>query len=103
VLKLVVNSGYRFVYPFLPAIGRGLGVDLSQMGALLSVRWGIGFGVPFVVGTPVTSKQSRRLLVAGMVAFAAGSLTTAVAGVFLGAVVGFALMGIGKPVFDIGT
>lgn len=102
-LKLVINAGFRFVYPFLPAIGRGLGVDLNQMGVLLSVRWGVGFTVPFAVGTPHSSRRSRRLLVAGLIAFGAGSLITAVAGVLAGVVVGFALMGIGKPVFDIGS
>jgi predicted MFS family arabinose efflux permease len=41
--------------------------------------------------------------VAGLVAFAAGSLITAISGVFVGALVGFALVGIGKPIFDIGS
>lgn len=103
LVKLVLNGGFRFVYPFLPVIGRGLGVDLSQMGVLLSVRWGVGFGAPFAVRAVHTGDRSRRLLVAGLVAFGAGSVITAVSGVFVGAVVGFALVGIGKPVFDIGS
>lgn len=103
LLKIVINAGFRFVYPFLPALGRGLGVDLGRMGVLLSVRWGVGFAVPFAVGTERTASRSRRLLVAGLIAFGAGSLITAIAGIFVGAIVGFALMGIGKPVFDIGA
>lgn len=102
-LKLVINSGFRFVYPFLPTIARGLGVDLRQMGVLLSVRWGTGFALPLLVGAPRNSRRSRRYLVAGLVAFGAGALITAIAGVFIGALVGFALMGIGKPVFDVGA
>lgn len=102
-LKLVINSGYRFVYPFLPAIGRGLGVDLQQMGFLISVRWGTGFTLPLVVGSPRNSRRSRRYLVVGLVAFGSGALVTAIAGVLIGALVGFILMGFGKPLFDVGA
>lgn len=102
-IKLVLNAGFRFVYPFLPAIGRGLGVDLSQMGLLLSVRWGVGFAAPVAVGAVDRARASRRLLVAGLVSFGVGAIVTAFSGVFIGAIVGFAFMGIGKPLFDVGS
>lgn len=102
-IKLVLNAGFRFVYPFLPVIGRGLGVDLGQMGLLLSVRWGVGFAAPVAVGVVDRSRASRRLLVVGLVAFGAGSIVTAVSGVFIGALFGFGLMGLGKPLFDVGS
>ena len=102
-IKLVLNAGFRFVYPFLPAIGRGLGVDLALMGVLLSVRWGMGFTVPFAVSAVDRVSASRRLLIAGLIAFGVGALVTAAVGIFAGAVVGFALMGLGKPVFDVGS
>lgn len=103
LIKLVLNMGFRFVYPFLPVIGRGLGVELSQMGVLLSVRWGVGLTAPLAVGAIDKAKRSRRLLFVGLIAFGLGSLVTAFSGVFVGAVVGFAFMGIGKPLFDIGS
>lgn len=102
-IKLVLNAGFRFVYPFLPALGRGLGVDLGQMGFLLSVRWGVGLAAPLTVALVDRARASRRLLIAGLVSFAAGSVVTAASGVFAGALVGFALMGIGKPLFDVGS
>lgn len=102
-VKLVLNAGFRFVYPFLPAIGRGLEVDLALMGVLLSIRWGMGFTVPFAVGAVDRASASRRLLIAGLISFGVGAVVTAVAGVFVGAVIGFALMGLGKPVFDVGS
>jgi predicted MFS family arabinose efflux permease len=102
-IKLVLNAGFRFVYPFLPAIGRGLGVDLGQMGVLLSVRWGAGFTAPLTVAAVDRVGSSRRLLVAGLISFGAGSLVTATSGVFVGALVGFAFIGVGKPLFDIGA
>lgn len=102
-LKLVLNAGWRFVYPFLPALGRGLGVDLGQMGVLLSVRWGVGFAAPLGVMAAERSRSSRRLLVAGLIFFGMGATVTAVSGVFVGAIVGFAFMGIAKPLFDVGA
>lgn len=103
LIKLVLNAGWRFVYPFLPAIGRGLGVDLGQMGVLLSVRWGAGFATPLTVVAGERRGSSRRLLAIGLVSFGLGSLVTAMSGAFVGAIVGFALMGLGKPLFDVGA
>ena len=48
-LKLVANIGFRFVYPFLPAIARGLGIDLTQAGALVSVRWAGALTTPAIM------------------------------------------------------
>jgi len=38
-----------------------------------------------------------------LISFGAGSLVTATSGVFVGALVGFAFIGVGKPLFDIGA
>jgi predicted MFS family arabinose efflux permease len=103
LIKLILNAGWRFVYPFLPALGRGLGVDLGQMGVLLSVRWGAGFATPLGVVAVERSRSSRRLLVVGLISFAVGALATAFSGAFVGAVVGFAFMGVAKPLFDVGA
>lgn len=67
------------------------------------MRWGVGFAAPVTVGLVDRARASRRLLIAGLVSFAAGALVTATSGVFVGALVGFALMGLGKPLFDVGS
>ena len=36
--RLAVNTAHRFVFPFLPAITRGLGISLEQGGVLMSAR-----------------------------------------------------------------
>lgn len=102
-LKLVVNTAVRFVYPFLPAIGRGLGIDLTQAGMLVSVRWASSLATPAVMSMSTEAHRSRRLLVAGLVLFSAGAVVTAWTGVFAGAVIGFALTGLAKPMLDIGS
>ena len=102
-LKLVVNTALRFVYPFLPAIARGLGIDLTQAGMLVSVRWASSLATPAVMSFSGDVHRTRRLVVAGLLMFTTGSVVTAWAGVFVGAVVGFALAGLAKPMIDIGS
>ena len=45
----------------------------------------------------------RRLLVAGLALFSIGSIVTAWTGVYVGAVIGFALLGLAKPMIDISS
>jgi predicted MFS family arabinose efflux permease len=100
-LKLVANTAFRFVYPFLPAIARGLGIDLTQAGALVSVRWASSLAAPAVMSFAGRVPGSRRLLIAGLIVFSTSSIVTAWTGVFAGAVVGFALLGLAKPMIDV--
>jgi len=102
-VKLVVNTALRFVYPFLPAIARGLGIDLTQAGVLMSVRWVSGLAAPAVLSSRGKIERSRALLVWGLVIFAAGAVVTAWTGVFVGAIVGFALLGLAKPMIEISS
>jgi predicted MFS family arabinose efflux permease len=99
--RLVLNTGHRFVYPFLPAIARGLGISLERAGFLVSIRWLVGMVTPAVVASLGSGERRRRLIVLGLALFALGAAITAAVGVYLGALVGFMLMGLAKPVFDI--
>lgn len=98
--KLWLNTGARFVYPFLPAIARGLGVSLEAAGLLLSVRWLAGLATPVVVRIVSPAEQRRRLALLGMALGAAGAAITTT-GLFSVALVGFVLIGIGKPTADV--
>lgn len=102
-LKLVMNTALRFVYPFLPAIARGLGIDLTQAGMLVSVRWASSLTTPAVMSFSGDVHRTRRLLIAGLTMFGAGSIVTAWTGIYIGAVIGFALAGLAKPMIDIGS
>lgn len=99
--RLVLNTAHRFAYPFLPAISRGLGVTLTQGGWLLSARSLAGLATPLVVATAGRHEGRRRLLTLGLVLFTLGAVVTAASGVYAGAIVGFALFGLAKPLFDI--
>ncbi len=99
--RLVVNTAQRLVSPFLPAIARGLGISLERAGVLVSVRWLAGLATPAVVAAMGRGERRVRLAMAGLAFFGLGAAVTAWSGVYAGAVAGFALMGLGKPAFDI--
>lgn len=98
--RLVLNAAHRFVYPFLPAIARGLGVSLESAGSLVSARWMAGLATPAVVHAVDRGRHPRRLIMIGLALFTVGAGVTALTGVFIGALVGFAAMGLAKSTYD---
>jgi predicted MFS family arabinose efflux permease len=99
--RFAVNTSFRFVYPFLPAIGRGLGVSLERAGLLVSARSLAGTATPLVVATAGRGERRTRLIVLGLALFTLGSGITALTGVYAGALAGFVLLGFAKPTFDV--
>jgi predicted MFS family arabinose efflux permease len=99
--RLVLNTAHRFVYPFLPAISRGLGVSLERGGLLMSARALAGLTTPVVVATAGRGERRRRTLALGLALAVVSAAVTAASGVYVGAMVGFALFGLAKPLFDL--
>ena len=98
--RLVVNTAFRFVLPFLPALSRGLGVSLERAGLLLSARSIASIATPVMVATVGRGDRRLRLVRWSLVLFAVGAAVTAATGIYAGALVGFVLLGLGKPGFD---
>ena len=98
--RLAVNTSHRFVFPFLPAIARGLGISLESAGLLLSARSLAFVATPAVVATVGRGERRVRLAVGGLAMMAVGAMVTAITGVLAGALIGFVLLGLGKPAFD---
>ena len=98
--RLITSTGYRFVYPFLPVIARGLGITLQQAGLLASARSLAGAAAP--LGIAVGRREHRRRTVGiSMALFVAGMGVTAATGVWAGALAGFVMVGLSKPAFDV--
>ena len=71
--RLVLNTGLRFVYPYAPALARGLSVRREDIYYLITLRNLTGFLSP--VFGPLSERYGRRaVLMLGMVIFAAGAL-----------------------------
>ena len=54
LLRLLLNTGYRMVYPYLPVFGATLGVPLSALAALVSARSLLS------VAAPLTAQVAER-------------------------------------------
>ncbi len=100
VTRLVVNTAHRFVFPFLPAISRGLGISLAQGGLLMSARSVAFVATPAIVASAGRGERRVRLAVWALGMMSVGALITAATGIYAGAFVGFILLGLGKPAFD---
>lgn len=97
--RISLNLQFRIVYPFLPAISRGLGVPLATASLLLTVRSLVGALSP-VYGLAADRYGRRPMMLAGLVALGAGSALTAVAPGMGIALIAFALLGFSKAAFD---
>lgn len=71
--RLITNTAHRMVYPFLPAISRGLGVPEASLASLLSVRAALGITSPLFGGIPDRFGRRQAMLI-GLAVFVAGIL-----------------------------
>lgn len=62
---MVLNTGYRMVYPFLPALARGLGVDLQAMALAVTARSTLGILTP-VMGSLADTRGRKRAMLTGL-------------------------------------
>ena len=97
--RLVLNTARRFVYPFAPALSRGLGVPLTAITSLIAVNQatsviGLFFGpVADRLGYRLMMLTGMALLVVGM--FAGGFLP------FYGVIlIALFLAGLGRSIFE---
>jgi MFS transporter, DHA1 family, inner membrane transport protein len=99
LIRVVMNTAIRMIYPFLAVFARGLGVEIGTISGLVANRAIIGVATPFIF--PFIETRGRKfgmLLGLGLFMLAMGivalypSLTTLGIGLILGLV--------GKTIFD---
>ncbi len=98
-LRLVVNTGSRMMFTFLPEFSRGTGIELDTLGRLLSLRDMTGLIAPWVgrrsdrKGTGPVILAGGILAGVGMALFALGSL---------GVIIGLICYGLAHLAYNIG-
>ncbi len=97
--RLALNIQFRIVYPFLPAISRGLSVPLETASLLLTARAVTAAASPFL-GMLADRFGRRSLMLGGLAVLAGGSLLVALAPSFGPALAAFALLGLAKTAYD---
>lgn len=97
--RLVVNTARRFPYPFAPALGRGLGVPLAAVTAILGANQFSGLSC-LIFGPLGDRKGYRVLMLAGLVTLVFGLLLAGVAGTYAAVFAGLVMAGLAKNMYD---
>ena len=92
-IRLVVDTAGRMLYPYLPAISRGLGISLAQGGLLLSLRSAMVFPGP-LFGLWNDRHGPRGLLALALFTQTLGLLWLSFAHGFAAAIAPLALLGL---------
>ncbi len=99
IVRTVLNSVHRMVYPFLPVFARGLGVDISTMSLLMTARSLLGATSPFL--GPIADRRGRKFgMLAGLGLFILGIGVVSIFPTFWALIVALGLAMIGKYIFD---
>ncbi|MFO8036848.1 MAG: MFS transporter [Anaerolineales bacterium] len=99
VIRVIMSTGFRMVFPFQPYIMEGLGIELKHIARLASGQSAIGIISPFIA--TVADRRGRKAgMLAGLLFFSLGLLIV----VFYPTVIGFTFFllfsSLGKFVFD---
>lgn len=98
--RLFGNVVYRFAPPFLPVIGRGLGVSLETLGQALTLGEMSGLSAP-LVGKAIDRRPRRTSMILGMTGVTVGALMAALSPGALLFGVGLAVVGLMKIFYDV--
>lgn len=97
--RFAINVGHRMVYPFLPAIARGLNISLGTAGRLVALRSAMGLISPLF--GPLSERFGRRRMMgAGMLGLVASALSIVLFPRHPILALSFLLAGWAKVVFD---
>ena len=99
LIRLIFNTLFRMVYPFLPVFSRGLGVDIATLSLAITNRSLAGMSVPFL--TAFVNRRGRKFgMLFGVGLFAIGAVIVAIKPSFPAFMVMLILTTLGKFGFD---
>lgn len=99
LIRTVINTMHRMVYPFLPVFSRGLGVDLTALSLALTGRQAVGIFGPFLA--ILTEKRGRKAgLLTGLGLFSTGVALVVFWPTYPAFILSLALTTLGKYMFD---
>ncbi len=97
--RFIINTSRRFVYPYAPALSRGLGVPLTSITALIALNQFTGVLSPLF--GPLSDRWGYRvMMLTGLGILAAGMLACGLLPFYGVILVALFLAGLGKSMFD---
>ncbi|WP_457575929.1 MFS transporter, partial [Desulfomarina sp.] len=99
LVKLLLNTARRFIYPFAPALSRGLDVQLSAITSLIAVsQFNSILGI---FAGPVADRLGYRTTMGyGLIFLVVGMLLSGIFPVYWIVFAGLLIAGFGKTIFD---
>lgn len=98
LIRTVVNTSYRMVYPYLSLFQSGLGVGLPAISLVLTLRSLIAFAAPFL--SPIADRYGRRVsMLLGIGLFTLGALIVVGLPTYFGFAVSLPLMALALIIF----
>ena len=97
--RLLVATSFRLLFPFLPAIARGLGVSLEAVALLVTLRSALGVAGP-ALGSMADHWGGRAAMLAGLGLFSAGLALVAVWPTYPVLAAGLVISGLGNIIVD---
>ncbi len=98
LIRTIINSGYRMVYPLLPLFAAGMGVSLADMSLAFSFRSFLSFFSPLLSSLADTRGRKQGMLM-GVGLFVLGCALTAAGNNFIFFVIGLSISALGNVVF----
>ena len=95
----LVNTAYRLVYPFLPFIARGVGVDSATLGQAIALRSSLGIAGP-LLGSVADQRGRKTAMLLGMGIFIAGMALIAIWPTYPALFAALMCTGASKIIFD---
>lgn len=99
ITRTLVNTGFRLIYPFLPVIARGLGVDVRSITLAITARSTLGIAAPFI-GSLGDSIGRKRSMLLGLLTFSVGFLLVILWPTYPSLFMALILGALGKIIFD---
>lgn len=97
--RLFLNVSRRFIYPFAPALSRGLGVPLTSITSLIAVNQAAGLLSP--IFGPLGDRWGYRvMLLAGLGLLSTGMLASGILPFYGVLALAVLLAGLGKSIYD---
>jgi predicted MFS family arabinose efflux permease len=99
LLRTILNTMHRMVYPFLAVFARGLGVDITTLSFVVTARSFVGVFAP-IFGSFADQRGRRFGMLAGIVLFTVGMALVAISPSFITFSIAVLLTILGKYLFD---
>ncbi len=99
VTRTIINTGFRMVYPFLPVLARGVGVEAQAIIMAVTARSAVGLASP-VLGAFGDLRGRTLAILAGVGIFSVGMVLVGIWPVYTALFVAIVATGLSKIVLD---